>query len=230
MTEDSDDKITRLYQGMAKASPSALLDARIKKMAHQQMHRGRGIQPLRWLSAAALIVLSVGVVLRVVQEVPVKNDLDEIGVSLEPMKDEAEMSMPMPSTLQSKQDSLTGELVAPAEKRQSMPAVIKDVAPRKHADYAEESLQRLKKDALQQHDAEILQKAPDAMTGPVLKEKTISVENWCGQADLKSEQNKQIWLERVAQLKQENQAGQAECLEQLMLSVFADDLLVKPGD
>ncbi len=232
MTEDRDDKISRLYQQMDKASPSALLDARIKKAAHQQVHRSRGIQPLRWLSAAALIVLSVGVVLRVMQEVPVKNDLDETGLSIESMQDEASLPVPRQSTPQIKQEVLREKAVKPAEKRQSAPAAVQSMSALKSADYAEQALKKYSKDDLveeQDLEDEIRQSAADSVTVPVLKEKMFSVENWCGQPDLESEKSQQVWLARIAQLNQEKRAEQAQCLEQLMLSIFAGTS-IKPGE
>jgi len=77
MNPDNDEKISRLYQQIDKAAPSELLDARIRQAARQQVPGKRKSHLLGWLSTAALLVISVGLVLRVMQEAPVEQDFSQ---------------------------------------------------------------------------------------------------------------------------------------------------------
>jgi len=64
MDKNTNDKITRLYEQLPQSEPSEFVDARIKKQAgsalkHPLINR---INNKIWLSTAAAIVLSVGLV------------------------------------------------------------------------------------------------------------------------------------------------------------------------
>jgi len=77
MNPENDEKISRLYQQIDKEQPSELLDARIRQAAREQAPGKRKSHLLGWLSTAALLVISIGLVLRVMQEAPVEPDFSQ---------------------------------------------------------------------------------------------------------------------------------------------------------
>ena len=87
-----DEQLSRLYQQISKAEPSKMVDARIHRTAQQTGVAKRRSRLTRLLSVAAVLVLSVGVVLRVVEETPVKQDFEEQIMTSEPTADQS-MSM-----------------------------------------------------------------------------------------------------------------------------------------
>ncbi|NNJ92216.1 MAG: hypothetical protein HKP55_11110 [Gammaproteobacteria bacterium] len=210
MNNPQDDKIAELYQKIPKARPSEILDARIRQEARRQPRQGRSLTPYRWFSVAALIVLSVGVVLRIIDEVPVEQSLQEnlelMEMDAAPViKEESKAVMRADGvTVQAEKMKKAAQPAAPLArmKVQQVPAPVESstVASKpeftgtSQAEYDMESLS----DTLARKEAQFLP------------------ENYCGMEQLRGVTDKQLLQEVLDQLLSEKQLQQAECLKKLM--------------
>lgn len=97
MNPENDEKISGLYQQIEKEQPSELLDARIRQAARKHAPVKSKSKMIGWLSTAALLVLSVGLVLRVMQEAPVTQDfVEQSDISQQPSIPAPTASKPAP--------------------------------------------------------------------------------------------------------------------------------------
>lgn len=213
MINESDDRLTQLYQQLEKAAPSEMLDARIKKAAHGKMRTRKQTVAVRWLSVAAVIVLSVGVVLRVVQEQPVEQDLrnklDEVQTSESDAVFEAEKSMMdmLPEKAGMTKDKRPEQKVQQA-------AVVQRNKVQKSRDVMGAMAPEIKKQELLDIQSSEMKLAKPAASAIV---------NWCGQDDLADSKDRLKWDERLELLKLENRLEQVECLQTLMQEMFLQD-------
>lgn len=209
MNNPQDDKIAELYQKIPKARPSEILDARIRQEARRQLRHGKTIHSYRWLSVAALIVLSVGVVLRIIDEVPVEQSLEE---SLEmmdaaPVLKEESKSIIRPDSNFAKKRAMDDapkprmkvqQLAAPASRPLSEPVSEAEVSAGIQAEFDTEAVS-------------------DEMT---LMQKAYLPDNYCGMEELRKSYDAEKWKAIVNKLISENQLDQAECLKKLMQEHF----------
>jgi len=220
MNNPQDDRIAELYQEIPKARPSEILDARIRQEARKQLKTGKS-HSLRWLSVAALMVLSVGVVLRIIEEVPVEQSLEE---SLEIMDMEAGAVLKEEGQAAIRADAFGVE----DEKMKKAAEPLMDAAP----------VARMKRQQMPAavEPAATARKAPTAPTAPTapiapepgfsgaIQAESVDVlflpENYCGMEQLRGVVDKQV-LEAIFQkLLDENRLQQAECLKKLMNKNF----------
>lgn len=222
MNNLQDDKITGLYEKMPKASPSEMLDARIRQQARRQLKTGRNYS-LRWLSVAALMVLSVGVVLRIIDEVPVEQSLEE---SLEIM--EMDMDQEMDAAAIMKEEGtvedekikkaakpLTDAAPVARMKRQQIPAAVESAV---MAPIAPIRMEPELSGAIQAESA--MESSSDSLT---TDEKLYRPENYCGMEQLRGAVDKQVLEAIIQKLLNENRLQQAECVEKLMNQNFQNN-------
>ena len=230
MTEDSDNRVEQLYQKLHKQEPSTILDARIKHAARQPLKRKSGIMTLRWLSAAALLVLSVGVVLRVVQETPVKQDLDEASVQMEmpersdmPTVDEMQATAPAALAPKALSREKSGLSLSEPQRMQE-----KEFSATK-SQVAEDAIPaKAKKERVEQEQSiEYKSTVAESVSGYLMDQPLLDTGNWCGQADLAQQHDRQVWLNRISRLKMENRLAEAQCVELLMVRYFSNS---EPSD
>jgi len=216
MNNPQDDKIAELYQKIPKASPSEMLDARIRQEARRQLETGRN-HSLRWLSVAALIVLSVGVVLRVIDEVPVQQSLEE---SLDILDMNTEMDMDATAVMKE-------EGIVEDEKMKKAAEAVMDAAP-----VARMKLQQMPATA---EPAAIVPIAPEIVpklapepkfSGAIQTESVGNLflpENYCGMEQLRGAVDKQVLEAIIQKLLNENRLQQAECVKKLMNQNFQNN-------
>ena len=222
MTDPMDEKIKQLYQSMEKDSPSEILDARIKKAARRQVGKSGYQLTMRWVSVAALLVLSVGVVLRVIQESPIDKpleiQLEESAIEALPQADQ-DMPQQLPQKRQKakviEMEAAAPELTTP---QSSLPASPRAVAPSlggmaEFSDQADEAAPAvMSKQFMQERKLELKQSQPELFTK----------EQWCGQSDLEGIEDKQVWLKRLSELQAQDKLLQAECLKQFIAELFGE--------
>jgi len=219
MNNPQDDKITELYHKTPKARPSEILDARIRQEARRQLRQGRSSGSYRWLSVAALVVLSVGVVLRIIDEVPVEQSLQD---NLEIMEMDAAPVLKEESKAVIRADAIEiqAEKLKKVEKPamsaapvarmklQKMPEAVESATPVSDPEFSGASQA--------EHDMERLS---DSLAP---QEQQFLPENYCGMEQLRGITDKQLLQEILEKLLSENKLQQAECLKKLMNQVLAD--------
>lgn len=110
-----DERISRLYSMGEKPQPSAHLDNEILEAAHKAVRRPRLSLFWRLSATAAVLVLSIGVILRTLETVPVEEDF------LEPSPEQTTKSQPQAVTEEAEEASVA----VPIEKEMKpMPAAI----------------------------------------------------------------------------------------------------------
>ena len=223
MNNPQDDRITELYQKIPKARPSEIMDARIRQEARRQVKHGRTIHSYRWLSVAALVVLSVGVVLRIINEVPVEQPLEEsvdmmdatpvlkeesraiiksdIGFSVQEqkVKKAAKPALGVASEPRMKAQKMT-------EPSTPLPSVATPSAQVSEADFST-GIQS-------EFDQETARREMSQM------QKEYLPENFCGMEELREIEDPEQWNAVVDKLIFTKQLDQAECLKKLMLERF----------
>ena len=236
---NNDEKISALYQRIEKKLPSEMLDARIKKLARDNVDTNnksvtKSRSNLRWLSLAAVIVLSVGVILKVVQQEPVgKNLSDDIL--------QQSLISPMPATTAKDDQEVQGAVLesdlAPAmmnEEEMSFGTVRlekkenRQLLEKKKLKESVERKKVSKKKAQEKSKKTYLPMAPAIMSSEPLMDETTMLDqgkgdlmtNWCGQKDLIDELDKVVWQERIKQLQEANQLELVKCLQEKFLEVF----------
>jgi hypothetical protein len=216
MNNPQDDKIAGLYQKIPKASPSEMLDARIRQQARRQLKTGRH-HSLRWLSVAALIVLSVGVVLRIIDEVPVQPSLED---SLDIMEmDAAAIIKEEAATADDKMKKAAKPVMdaAPAArmKLQQMPAVAEPAAIAPMAPIAPAATISGASQA-----ESVMESRSDSLT---FTDNLFLPENYCGMEKLRGAVDKQVLEAIIKKLLNENRLQQAECVKKLMNQNFQNN-------
>ena len=219
MNNPQDDKISGLYHKISKARPSQMLDARIRQEARRQLRQGRSPGSYRWLSVAALLVLSVGVVLRIIDEVPVEQSLQD---NLEIMEMDAAPVLKEENKAVIRADAI--EIQAEKLKKVEKPAMSAAPVARMKLQKMPEAVESATlasdpefSDASQaEYDMERLS---DSL---VPHEQQFLPENYCGMEQLRGVTDKQLLQEILEKLLSENKLQQAECLKKLMNQVLAD--------
>jgi hypothetical protein len=216
MSNAEDNKVSELYQRIPKAEPSQILDERIKQQARRQLRQGKPITSYRWLSVAALIVLSVGVVLRIIDEVPVEQSLEE---NLEIMEMDAAPVKPVMKE-ESKAVIRADGVAVQAEKMKKAAQPVMNAAP-----VARMKVQQIPvpvESATVAAEPEVsgasqaeydLESLSDSIAR---KEQQFLPENYCGMEELRGVKDIKILQEILDKLLSENRLQQAECLKKLM--------------
>lgn len=198
MTDEFEEKISRLYKKIPHEQPSHILDARIKKLARKHVPDRpayRKSHQWQWLSAVAVMVLSVGVVLNVVR-------------------------YEMPETVtESVVQQPADKVIAQPEAARRAPALSSPPAAKR----MHELQPLMQSDEIQMDLAEktfIRDKQQNMAESELKSEVAGSVPQWCGQTDLADISDKTVWLQRIEQLRAQGDEQVADCLELLMKSVF----------
>jgi len=236
---NSDEKISALYQKIEKKLPSEMVDARVKKLARDKVGTNnksviKSWSNLRWLSSAAVIVLSVGVILKIVQQEPVSKNLsDEIIQQslIKPMpaktvKDDASMQDSLlerdfaPRVINEEEVFLESEPLEKKETRQLFEKHKSKLSIRR--DEVVKKRFQAKPKAAELPMAPAMMSSEPLMDGATMLEqgKDDLMTNWCGQKDLIDELDKVVWQERIKQLQEANQLELLKCLQEKFLEVF----------
>jgi len=201
MKDPIDQSINELYRKIPREQPSGMTDARIKNMARKHIlpKPAFRVQNWQWLSVAAVMVLSVGVVLRVIQQEPSAPAFDELleetaSISVQQSskaeKPRAEKESVGTKALSSPVQGMMAPSPARLEKKQKFLPMEDAVSPANRVAPQAEAMYQQDKDAL--------------------------AESPCGQHDLQEVEDRQLWQARIEQLYHQGKNDQAQCLEQLM--------------
>jgi hypothetical protein len=234
MSDTEDKHISDLYSQMNRQQPSEMVDARIRHMARQQLDQQLAAQktPVRstshrwqWLSVAAVMVLSVGVVLRVFEQSPDVTVLDDAA--------DSEMAPALESivkpAIMDKYRVAEPVLSVEAQKsKRSLPSAPvaeqafggQAVMPRQKAsDYESGMLvpeRELSADSAAKHNL------METLSHAEKKEQASDEALQCADEVLLASRDLQVWLERIKALRADGNEEQARCLEMLMEQVFAE--------
>ena len=220
-----DEQLSRLYSKLTKAEPSQMVDARIHRAAQKAGNAERKKFFTRWVSVAAVLVLSVGVVLRVVEETPVKQDLHDQIMSSESKqweqleeagKASESEAFEMPTREMPTSEMRTNKMPTnqiPKESQSEPVMLRKKVAP---AAAAPNPIPNpiWQEDELPDKDVMKEERVKPDMLGS--SNFSTVADAWCGQDDLAGVNERQPWIDRMEQLKQLQKIEQVRCIEQLL--------------
>ena len=215
-----DEQLTNLYKKIDKAEPSSMVDARIRRTAQKAGNAERNKLFTRWVSVAAVLVLSVGVVLRVVQETPVKQDFEEQVMSPLPVEeavrseDKQEVQGLNETRQKAKEQADLMEMETTESLRDDSPESLQSSAPRVLQKKVAPAVAAPPTDMMLEKDAIEAELAEPAKMG-ASRFSTVA-EAWCGQDDLAGVEDRQQWIERMEQLKQLDMMDQVNCIQQLL--------------
>jgi hypothetical protein len=209
MNNSDDKKITELYKQIPRENPSEILDARIKLEARRQLKRGTTIRSYQWMSVAALVVLSVGVVLRVLDEAPVEQSVEENIEMLDKaviLKEEQKSfirhdsdSMVVPGKMKKAIEPTVGNMASSAVKVQTPAAAAVPAATTTFSAAMKADMER------------------EIVADQMAKQEVFyHPENMCGINELSGIDDRTTWEKAVEKLRSEKKFGQAECLQKLM--------------
>ena len=233
-----DEQLSRLYKKLNRHEPSEMIDARIRKEArlhHKKLHSSSSfswISP-QWLSVAAVLVLSVALVLRVVDEVPLQKNMDQM---LQPAEEFIE-SRSLPDD-EKQRESLADRVESDMEK-QLKP--VEPVEPVESGGATAPIIQAEVQTAIEEHrkrtpisspvsspvhspaklkfySSDQADGVPNAKTVPKAELKSVKL---CGLKDFSRESDRQQWLERIKQLRAANRIEEADCLQKAFLQEFS---------
>lgn len=234
---DNNDPVVNLYQRLPRDEPSALIDARIRKQAKIQLHSSKSRKVVRWFSTAALLMLSLGVVLRIFQETPVQDEL------MTPDRFDAEPVLMSPAQMIPEERVLEEKPAARKKQQQQIEklekssvinstrtGVIKqspnetktaiDLPAKASTRSMPEVPQGFLLDGMAgSSDASESSLNDKIQYGPEQRQKALNT-NWCGEPELANEYNRDIWEQKIKGVLAQQDTFKAACLTQLMNKRF----------